>query len=642
MQSKLDHDLDVEEKIELQATSDTISVIDGHNLSVEQFTIENGDIRGICCFCHEIKIKSIDDWRKHFAYHCGDQIIISASNWFHSRSSGLNAYKCKLCTHVQTTEHQIVKHILRRHVSIDSEASIEDGYEMIELLPDLNYFAVRETTKFPFVDAAIRYECGILSCAQPFVDEDKLKIHLEHIHPDFGQPFECPHCAEVISSETSFDRVIQHLRLHGEQLYECIYCDTWATLDQNIMSHIWNEHTTDDFRFRRIERNGNGVSAIEDIFHLLKCNVCQKRFRTVQGAVSHFFDGHNTQNMEFLGTYWITRTEIDLKSVTKIKDRWLLSRFYICSECDQTSVTKDSLHEHYRIAHPLKTGFRTKMSNVIWIEVPTARKMYQCTHCYDADTQSQLDYDSIHAVYSHWLSEHSDQASFQFHVAELAFCGYCQYIGTYRTLRNHCTEHHENKTCIMVNLLNRKMCAICHHIGDDMLLHYQNEHDFILLSRVISPIRLSEHTFYEILSMNIRRNTLHSNRYHVDWERKNSIIQLICGCCSETFKPNDFLGHFLKEFRPFVCLPCEFQTNNLFAIANHEVVVHGTNVDAIAWINRWIKNWYWQTRVIFNNGLVLSKFNLLGTKFDDSKSFEATAKGLMQEHQRNFQVISNG
>lgn len=583
----------------------------------KMFTLTNGDIQGACYFCNEIKTKSIDKWRKHFQLHCGEDL----SSKTIEPNIGLAVFECKQCFAIQATDSNMVQHSLKEHVS--QKVAVGAYHRSVKLLPDLNYFVDKCMSRFKYINPAIRYQCGLGNCKYFAYNENSLKIHFKAIHIGNNEPFICSHCSELIASKNTFATIAEHLNLHGENLYEC-NCNVFESTDQNIIIHIWNEHQNDDFKFRRIERNQTGVMAIEDIFTVLKCNICHEheRFRTVHEILLHFIQMHNSQNMEFIGTYAITRTDRDLKSTSALGDRWLARQLFICSECDNTSVTKSQLYEHHANAHPLKISVQIKYSNISWSEIPLHRHTAQCFYC------DYITFSSIHHVYNHWHMAHLNEKPFRFSIAGLAVCGHCHFEGTYQMLKIHFNEQHPAMDCTFVDLINRKMCAICDYIGDDMIEHFRSQHNLSILDN--NPIRLSSATFQEALNVNffaIEQMLIKGN---------GIIVHMICGCCQENIKPNEYFEHFLKKNRPFVCLSCKFETTNLYAIANHEVIRHNTNVDVVPWITRWIFSWFWLSKIVFNNGFVVSKFNLLNTIFDDSDTFEVIAKALLQQHANDF------
>lgn len=591
--------------------------------STKKFTLANGDIHGPCYFCNEIKTKSIDEWREHFQLHCGEDL----SNEKIEPNIGLAIFECKQCFSIQATDSGMVQHSLRKHVS--QKGPVGACHRSVRLLPDLNYFAENSTSRFTFINPAIRYRCGIAHCEYLACDENNLKTHFEAMHIGSDEPFICPHCSKSISSENTFAAIAQHLNLHGESLFEC-NCNTFESIDQNIIVHIWNEHQNDDFKFRRIERNQTGVKAIEDIFTVLQCNICREhgRFRSVQEMLLHFIHKHNSQNMEFTGIYSIIRTGPDLKSTSEFGDRWLARQPFICSECDITSVTTAQLYEHHANAHPLKIPMRVKYSNITWSGIPSVRHTAQCFYC------DNITFPNIHHVYTHWRMVHLNQLPFRFSISGLAVCGHCHHEGTYQTLQIHFNQQHPGMDWSFVDLVNRKMCAICDYTGDDMIEHFRSQHDLSILE---NPIRLPSTAFQEAMGVDyfgIER-TLGEG---------NGIVYMICGCCQENIKPDEYFEHYLKKRRPFVCLSCKFQTTNLYAIANHEILRHNANVDVVPWITRWIFSWFWLSKIVFNNGFVVNKFNLLNTVYDDSGTFEAfevIARALLQQHANNFVIPDN-
>ena len=71
-----------------------------------------------------------------------------------------------------------------------------------------------------FVQENRRYACPCLECSYVTVDAFMLIAHMEHIHPEFGGNYKCPHCAPDVNLNVPFDEVEFHLRCHGELLFK--------------------------------------------------------------------------------------------------------------------------------------------------------------------------------------------------------------------------------------------------------------------------------------------------------------------------------------------------------------------------------------------------------------------------------------
>lgn len=84
----------------------------------------------------------------------------------------------------------------------------------------------------------------------------------------------------------------------------------------------------------------------------------------------------------------------------------------------------------------------------------------------------------------------------------------------------------------------------------------------------------------------------------------------------------------------------------MLALVTHDKQSHGVmnsfEYRCMQFKNRLIRN-YLKTKVVFGNGLVLTKQNLLNTKYDDSKQFDVFIEALIKikKERRSRQAALN-
>lgn len=105
-----------------------------------------------------------------------------------------------------------------------------------------------------------------------------------------------------------------------------------------------------------------------------------------------------------------------------------------------------------------------------------------------------------------------------------------------------------------------------------------------------------------------------------------------------------YLNHVEGRAVGFHCHKCTFDTKDMIELVKHDVSAHGCkgsfDYRCMQFKNR-LKRDFLKTRVVFGNGLVVTKQNLLGTKYDDSKQFEVFIDNLIwikkERYDREFE-----
>lgn len=289
---------------------------------------------------------------------------------------------------------------------------------------------------------------------------------------------------------------------------------------------------------------------------------------------------------------------------------------------------------------------------------------YRCVHCHDVKHWIET-FNALKDVYAHWLSAHTDLAAlkpFQYYVIENVSCHHCSTPGTHYELVKHHKNSHPSLQFAIVSQINRQQCALCPYSGDHIIAHFQTMHKFILktlsarhLRCIDVPFRLSNAQVDAHLNQQLHKKQKCGNcnaifdtdRELRDHHSKNHNTQkltikefydsinyhLICNCCKLKIDRYLYLNHIEHCATSFSCHKCTFHTNDMVKLVQHDRQAHmyrNTFIYRCMQYKNRLKRDYLKTRVIFGNGLVLTKQNLLLTKYDDSKQFDVFIDKLLE------------
>lgn len=216
-------------------------------------------------------------------------------------------------------------------------------------------------------------------------------------------------------------------------------------------------------------------------------------------------------------------------------------------------------------------------------------------------------------------------------------------------------------TFAIVSQNDRAQCALCPYSGIGIIAHFQTMHKFVLktlsvrqLRCIDIPFRLNNTQLDAHLNQKLHKkqkcgccNAIfdtdrevreHHGKMHKSLkmtikEFDNNNIQLICNCCNIKIERHLYLNHIEHCALEFKCHECAFDTNDMIALVKHDKKAHGHNDSfgyrCMQFKNR-LKRDFLKTRVIFGNGLVVTRQNLSGTKYDDSKPFQVFIDKLLE------------
>lgn len=301
---------------------------------------------------------------------------------------------------------------------------------------------------------------------------------------------------------------------------------------------------------------------------------------------------------------------------------------------------------------------------------------YRCVHCHDVNHWIET-FHALKDVYAHWWSSHTDLAElkpFQYYVVEYVACYHCSTIGTHYELVKHHKNSHPSMTFAIVSQNDQQKCALCPYSGTGIIAHFQTMHKFILktlsvrqLRCIDIPFRLNNIQLDAHLNQKLHKKQKcgscsaifdterevreHHSKMHKSLkitikEFDNNNVHLICNCCNIKIERHLYLSHIEHCGLKFNCHNCEFDTIDMIELVKHDKTVHGHNDSfkyrCMQFKNR-LKRDFLKTRVIFGNGLVVTKQNLLGTKYDDSKQFEVFIDKLLEiKKERHGREIEKG
>ncbi|XP_055305964.1 uncharacterized protein LOC129570401 [Sitodiplosis mosellana] len=611
-------------------------------------------ISGLCFFCEQTRRFALSDWKDHLLYHTGESMASRDSASLSDDKNELTAFMCKACNYTQMDESRLRLHLLHEHGMRNEE--IDRGYDEIVLIPDLTPLKLIKVKNIEYVADASRFKCGIGWCEFHSPDYADFKSHLRQSHngsvPD--ESFGCLHCSEIIKpkGKSFVRRVTEHMKLHGKHLFWCIMCKMAFSSERNTIEHIIHDHSKETIRFRHQYHDGWTKSeAIEEFIVMLQCNVCNGPFYTFASGSDHFKTCHASLNYDFTASKLIKRTAAtSVTSLVLNKYPLTLRQFFECSLCDETRFNEPSLIKHFTKSHRtqsllLKPGEvflkYTDESENDDVGLTAIQTVFYCYICFKNGVQF-MGYANSQEVFSHWFSTHSEP--FRFVKAEIAQCFHCELMGTYQGLKWHHFETHPMEIFAMVDVLNPKKCGLCEYSGQNLDGHFEHEHSSIDQAEIFCPIPLSNASLKELIEMKGQKKRrceycqevfetktefkMHHEVKHPLFKAKsekfydNESVHLIAGCCQAKVSPDEFFGHLNDHQFPTKCSFCSFETLDLLELSTHDVTCHGADNDVELMHFQTFDTFYWKTLVIFGNGLVLNKKNLVGTNRDDRQEFK--------------------
>ncbi|CAG0912818.1 unnamed protein product [Notodromas monacha] len=142
---------------------------------------------------------------------------------------------CACCNFTSNLSADIHKHV-KLHLQETIDPLIGSSFGSDQCLHP-NASTESEAPDIPYVSEDFRYMCG---CGYHLTSEIELHYHLELVHADSDDEFQCPHCPSYASvSKADF---IDHLKLHGPRLYRCTSCSVYSINGDVMKQHIVEKH----------------------------------------------------------------------------------------------------------------------------------------------------------------------------------------------------------------------------------------------------------------------------------------------------------------------------------------------------------------------------------------------------------------
>lgn len=650
---------------------------------------KDGKINAFCFLCEKTATMSHADWKQHMLlhtaempYYCtgcrqpqlikeshGNCSIASVMDIFYDNA--LKAYICKWCNYIQVHKSKIVMHLKHEHEAIDSNFS--RNIERVTLLPDLKPITWSISKDYAYVGEKNRFVCTIANCGADYVNASEFRMHFMQYHSR-TKSFNCPHCNEMISkhSRQYITDIFNHFQLHAGYLNECTLCEWVIGNEFELFQHMGRIHYSDNMKYRVSQVQRDGAVEKRECTVWLQCNVCDGRFENGNKAFDHYVKTHKSCYIDFDAIKVVKRTTSD--GITSCftpdeKTSFTFRRSLICKLCDRMPKTKSALIEHFNRDHAMheiavrmgklyvESGKWT--SNYEELTEQNLRfdnhMVYYCATCRDVSQTPSLAYVSVPDVHAHWKVAHTNPPNlkpFQFYAVEFVACFYCNHISSFNEVKRHQDEAHPHKPYIITSVLNNKKCALCNYVGNNLAQHTRHEHELVLRLNAFNPNRFTDDTLNKLLAIDIHKkhkcgycvkvcDVLGEIKQHIVMDHRKQImydtffdnhsVKVIAGCCESVVDLHEFLNHLADSNHKFhsVCSKCQFQTGELLEFVDHQVKIHQITKDGDSLYRRLLQTRFWLSKVIFGNGLLLNKHNLLGTEFDDSKPFATLVDHLL-------------
>lgn len=668
-----------------------------------EFVSHNGIITGQCVLCLEKLSLSWRDWGVHLLEHTHEQLYYctechigienqsdhaqcpadSKINVFGRYDIGcrLDGFICKHCNYLQINDYRLLEHLEEEH----PDAMYETDVSRVVLLPDIRPQWHIIPTGFAYIPVTDRYRCGVGNCIFHAKNSTEYIDHFRKTHSIMKTYF-CRYCKKTINRiarpTVPLAEVLQHIELHSSHIHQCYYCPKSTTSKDEIQTHLMIDHSELSVKFWHNRRKGdNGIELCELIEIALDCSICNDRVDYKSAAVDHFRTKHAGRQFNFHARKFIKDTTEELDVRCSVDDSVCYREVFGCGVCGENLLDKAKWLGHFNAMHP--KDLLTARHHLKWIKFTEDQTvqhhrlmLFSCASCNDLQAPYTA---TIDACYEHWKHRHigSDYKPFHFRVTALVKCLYCNTVATFPDLKTHMTKQHDGKPFVALKAFEyRKICAFCDYTTDvdaataegDHIKHFEENHSLAMQSNVANPIPFRDSDLQQILRISIHKKVKcaycddvfhtkydyrkHHASEHTKMEQMFSHIddtgtmQLIGDCCHMPIEQKEFFNHLAHHRHALSCGKCFFRTTDAFTLVCHQVECHERGTVPQKY-RRFLERWYWRSKLIFDNGLVISQFNAVGTQFDTSTEFQRFADDLIETKMQAYQgngsnVMTNG
>lgn len=453
-----------------------------------------------------------------------------------------------------------------------------------------------------YVDDSKRFKCGIMQCKRLFSEKD-FSAHLE-VH-DPNHAFICVHC----ETNVGYCRVkaFHHMYWHFQHLYYCVTCEYVRSSRFLMVLHFLRKHLDVDVQFWYKDQIRNETKLVNPTYLCKECAYIGVRVSDLAG---HFYDYHESQMVDF-------KVAADLRS-NQLLNKYLVRKQVICTRCHSSYGTKGELIQHHRNKHmpqqlnvklgdlsllPIK--HMSKQQIEIYTENNAKNDRNIIFHCRNCNDDGANLFDNVCEIYNHWDAKHKPN-DFKFEIDHLIGCHYCEFISNFREIKQHQSIVHQHSSLAIKSFLNPEKCGICNKKVSDIAEHWKKEHQVLQYTKVIDPVHMNEDLLLEL------------STFHCD---SSSVQYIITGCCFEEVPAtmNALLYHILCHLEPIICTRCTFSSSDGFKFAKHNCVQ--TSGDILTRFRHNLHDIFFGTRIVFKNGLTVTRANLIGTGYDNDQSF---------------------
>lgn len=215
-------------------------------------------------------------------------------------------------------------------------------------------------------------------------------------------------------------------------------------------------------------------------------------------------------------------------------------------------------------------------------------------------------------------------------------------------------QHHEDKHAGQQYAIfhgdNRDKCGMCQSTSEDLTNHFKINHDAESVPMIFNPVKCSEKSVIELLKIDMKKKyqcrkcrkifaskneiVVHFSSAHhgekveskevPDQDHQNIPDHCICGDCRKKVDYAYLSSHFWKHTYNFQCFNCPYESQDMSNLICHEMCEHNSNTadSHRESFKRKLKNSYFDSDMVFSNGLTIKTYNVLGTRFDGSKLFD--------------------
>lgn len=274
--------------------------------------------------------------------------------------------------------------------------------------------------------------------------------------------------------------------------------------------------------------------------------------------------------------------------------------------------------------------------------------MFVCFYCHktaESNGQQNVDFESfdkIENMEAHRAANHGSQ-ELQFFAIGAAACFYCDKVDSFQELQNHHRIEHENKRFVVVDQQCRSNCGLCQksiEFPTEMEEHFKRYHQQYSFNGVFNPICFTQIEVDWLLKLGQNEKP----------DKFSAFERFECGWCREQkdAKTSTLERHLKSDIFSFTCsYRCKFDTKEIKDLIDHARKAHPSEDRSLRFENEFrerLKRIYFRTKLLFSNGLVMFRQNVLKTKFDDYGVFleftEHFAKRKFDEHLKSVTIPS--